>query len=838
MQVTLNGLSQTKTDNLVEGIAKVQSELQTSAFYSDLGWDFETIWAIDEGNGYPYLAFMAEPEDTIVVSSITLNCESDTLEIGESKSITATVLPADATNKAVTWSSSNEAVAMVEDGTVTAVAAGTATITAKTSDGTNLTATSIITVTKPDDEPGDGDDPDTPEPELLPTTDVADMDYALYFEDIEVGTDVTIDLPLNLKNAEENITAFQCDIYLPEGVKWASSIDKRGNEILTQPTFNADADHTDANYHTITPVTKMSNGAYRVMCYSMNKEIFLDNDGAVLDIPVVIPEDMEDGGYNLIIKDIFITDTDTEQHEVEEVVSKLTVTSYTLGDPNDDGLINITDIVSVISYILEEAPANFNFKAADMNGDGIINITDIVGIIDIILSDEAPASAQRIRRPAFGSAPAGLTSLEIVPFGIDAGTTSATVTLDLLNPNDEFTAFECDIVLPDGIDWAYTIDRRGNIIYTQPTFNADADRTDANYHTLSNIKKMEDGSFKVMCYSMAKETFQDEEGAILNLPLTFSPELAEGIYEIEVANTVLTRTDVSDKKIGSYRASVVVGTPAVQSAVIYGDVNATAVAMINERLAGCGTLDLRGALAVDGSTAFTLDDNAVIFVADGMSIKNAKNVVKDGTCAVLTLTDGVAFTPSESFTAESASYGRTLGKDEYGTLVLPFEPDAATKAAYAFYELSEADGSTLTFDETTAPEAGTPYVIVRKDDAATFAGSGAIAVTAGDATADGWTMKGTYETLVFTDATELASLYCLSGNQFKQAKSKLTMNPFRAYFQGSGTVGSITLRGNDGTTRILSETLEPVGDCYDLTGRRVLNAEKGVYIVNGKKVLK
>lgn len=689
-----------------------------------------------------------------------------------------------------------------------------------------------------DDEPSDDDNPGTPTPELLPATNLSEYDYALYFPETEVNTDVEVVIPLNLKNAEENITAFQCDIYLPEGVKWASSIDKRGNEILTQPTFNADADRTDANYHTITPVTKMSNGAYRVMCYSMNKEIFLDNDGAVLDIPVVIPEDMEDGDYNLIIKDIFITDTDTEQHEVEEVVSKLTVVGYTLGDPNADGLINITDIVSVISYILEEAPANFNFKAADVNGDGIINITDIVGIIDIILSDEAPASAQRIRRPAFGSAPAGLTSLEIVPFGIDAGTTSAPVTLDLLNPDDEFTAFECDIVLPEGIGWEYTTDRRGNIIYTQPTFNADADRTDANYHTLSNIKKMEDGSFKVMCYSMAKETFQDEAGAILNLPLTFSPELAEGIYEIEVANTVLTRTDVTDKKIGSYRASVVVGTPDAKSAVIYGDVNATAVAMINERLAGCGTLDLRGALAVDGNTAFTLNDNAVIFVADGMSIKNAKNVVEDGTCAVLTLTDGVAFTPSESFTAESASYGRTLGKDEYGTLVLPFEPDAATKAAYAFYELSEADGSTLTFDETTAPEAGTPYVIVRKDDAATFAGSGAIAVTAGDATADGWTMKGTYETLVFTDATELASLYCLSGNQFKQAKSKLTMNPFRAYFQGSGTVGSITLRGNDGTTRILSETLEPSGDCYDLTGRRVLNAEKGVYIVNGKKVLK
>ena len=60
--------------------------------------------------------------------------------------LTATVAPADATNKTVTWSSSDDTIATVADGVVTGVAAGTATITVTTQDG-GFTDTAEITVT-------------------------------------------------------------------------------------------------------------------------------------------------------------------------------------------------------------------------------------------------------------------------------------------------------------------------------------------------------------------------------------------------------------------------------------------------------------------------------------------------------------------------------------------------------------------------------------------------------------------------------------------------------------------------------------------------------------------
>ena len=81
---------------------------------------------------------------TVAVTGVTLDKTSASLKVDETVTLTATVSPSDATEKTVTWSSSNSAVATVKDGVVTAVAVGTATITAKAGD---KTATCTVTVT-------------------------------------------------------------------------------------------------------------------------------------------------------------------------------------------------------------------------------------------------------------------------------------------------------------------------------------------------------------------------------------------------------------------------------------------------------------------------------------------------------------------------------------------------------------------------------------------------------------------------------------------------------------------------------------------------------------------
>ena len=79
------------------------------------------------------------------VTNVTLEPTTLTLEAGSTGKLTATVEPSDATNQTVTWSSNNEQVATVADGTVTAVKEGTAAITVKTADG-NYQATCAVTV--------------------------------------------------------------------------------------------------------------------------------------------------------------------------------------------------------------------------------------------------------------------------------------------------------------------------------------------------------------------------------------------------------------------------------------------------------------------------------------------------------------------------------------------------------------------------------------------------------------------------------------------------------------------------------------------------------------------
>ena len=83
----------------------------------------------------------------VVTPTITLNEEAIEVKVGETQELVATVAPEDLSNKAVIWSSSDETIATVdENGVVTGVAAGEATITAALSINPEITATCLVKV--------------------------------------------------------------------------------------------------------------------------------------------------------------------------------------------------------------------------------------------------------------------------------------------------------------------------------------------------------------------------------------------------------------------------------------------------------------------------------------------------------------------------------------------------------------------------------------------------------------------------------------------------------------------------------------------------------------------
>jgi hypothetical protein len=60
--------------------------------------------------------------------------------------------------------------------------------------------------------------------------------------------------------------------------------------------------------------------------------------------------------------------------------------TYESGDINQDGAINVNDVVLSVNIILGISPYN---ELADLNGDGIVNILDVIDIVNIVLGNSS-----------------------------------------------------------------------------------------------------------------------------------------------------------------------------------------------------------------------------------------------------------------------------------------------------------------------------------------------------------------------------------------------------------------------------------------------------------------
>ena len=101
-----------------------------------------------EESGFTAVCTVSVVKQMIHVESVSLSKSTVSIKQGKTASLTATVSPINASNKSITWTSSDTSVATVSGGVVTGVKQGSATITATTADG-GLTATCAVTITEP-----------------------------------------------------------------------------------------------------------------------------------------------------------------------------------------------------------------------------------------------------------------------------------------------------------------------------------------------------------------------------------------------------------------------------------------------------------------------------------------------------------------------------------------------------------------------------------------------------------------------------------------------------------------------------------------------------------------
>ena len=148
--------------------------------------------------------------------------------------------------------------------------------------------------------------------------------------------------------------------------------------------------------------------------------------------------------------------------------------------------------------------------------------------------------------------------------------------------------------------------------------------------------------------------------------------------------------------------------------------------------------------------------------------------------------------------------------------------------------------------------ANQPYAIKVKDGeydgTATISGVTIEEGTPTQEVSTNWSFIGNYsKDNSIAASTESASNFFFSGNQIYKATGSIALQPFRAYFQYAGVAAArqvlFVIEGEEGETSIgrinADGTMETVaeGPIFNLAGQRVANPTKGLYIVNGKKVI-
>lgn len=212
------------------------------------------------------------------------------------------------------------------------------------------------------------------------------------------------------------------------------------------------------------------------------------------------------------------------------------------------------------------------------------------------------------------------------------------------------------------------------------------------------------------------------------------------------------------------------------------------------------------------------------------------NVIVDTECQKLVLTEGDEFFAPKAFTAKEVSFDRDFATDKVSTFVMPFTFDVPESMTVS--KLTKVEGTSLTFSPVTTAEAGVPYLIetttARPFDALTDVE--VAATTTSDVTVDGVTHHGAFAKE--NVATGTTAYYGWNENgEFVKATTG-TLLPFRTYLTTDAALAAPAFKViMDETTGIDAiTTTEADGAIYDLSGRRVEKAVKGIYIQNGKKI--
>ena len=222
-------------------------------------------------------------------------------------------------------------------------------------------------------------------------------------------------------------------------------------------------------------------------------------------------------------------------------------------------------------------------------------------------------------------------------------------------------------------------------------------------------------------------------------------------------------------------------------------------------------------------------------------------VLKKAASQTLTFAEDGSTPKFAAGTYPTISLDRTFSTANYSTLVLPFAMDA-TETADAFaeaYTLSGVEGESLKFTAATKIAAGTPCLVKAKAATLSVANKAIDPTTTvtntvvSDASST-VTFVGTFAGENLTSANSNA--WVVSNDKLYKVDSNVTVGAYRGYFTVASTTPvkalNLDLEGTDGIETLRNAENETMGNAiFNLAGQRINKLQKGVNIINGKKVL-
>lgn len=359
------------------------------------------------------------------------------------------------------------------------------------------------------------------EDDEVTATDVTAMSYAVYAQPAKARKGSQTTLNVCMKNTQP-ITLWQADLTLPAGFSLAT--DSYGD-----PMVSISGSRTSTSRHSISTST-LPDGSIRILCSSSSNKTFAGTDGEVATITLNVASNVTEGDYAVKFNNIKLVEADETKHEVDEVISAITVKNYTLGDVNDDGSIDGADLVGIVNYILDRPTSGNIFEAADVNLDGVIDGGDYVREVNAILGKVVLSARRKASKAEAAEADYAIYTSDLE----DDADNQATLCLNMKN-QQPVTLWQADLVLPEGVSIATDN-------FDDPMVYITGGRTTEARHAIAT-NTLPDGSIRILCSSSSNKTFTGNDGEVATITLNIDKDMLTGEYPVALKNILIVEAD-------------------------------------------------------------------------------------------------------------------------------------------------------------------------------------------------------------------------------------------------------------------------------------------------------